>query len=176
MVEKTDNLRGRGGEAAAIDAFDRKILAALTDDARRPYAEIGAQVGLSAPAVHERVKRLRASGVLKRMTTQMNPAAIGKPFLAYIHITADGWGKSESMMALANYPEVEELHSVAGDACMIMKLRTENAQAMERFLSQLYALPGIRGTKSYVVLSTYVERPMQAEMTTDWPEITILPE
>ncbi|MEP3921101.1 Lrp/AsnC ligand binding domain-containing protein [Ascidiaceihabitans sp.] len=73
------------------------------------------------------------------------------------------------MMRLRAFPEVEELHSVTGDTCVILKVRTANADAMENFLAQIYSLPGVRGTKSYVVLSTYLDRPVQAEVTSEWP-------
>ncbi|MBL4890835.1 MAG: Lrp/AsnC ligand binding domain-containing protein, partial [Rhizobiaceae bacterium] len=87
-----------------------------------------------------------------------------------------GWGKSQRMMKLTEFPEVEEMHSVAGDTCVILKVRTANAFAFETLLSQLYVLPGVRSTKSFVVLSTYLERPIQAELTTDWPEIPMPPD
>ena len=51
-----------------------------------------------------------------------------------------------------------------------MKVRTESADAMEKFLAQLYTLPGVQSTKSYVVLTSYLDRPVQAEITEDWPE------
>ena len=95
----------------------------------------------------------------------------GKPFLAFIHVDAEGWGKSQRMMRLRAFPEVEEMHSVAGDTCVILKVRAENAQAMESFLSQLYVLPGVRGTKSFIALSTYLDRPIQAEIISRWPDI-----
>ena len=154
-----------------IDRFDRRILAALVDDARQSYAQIGLIVGLSAPAVHERVKRLRAAGALKGVHAALHGASVGKPFLSFVHVDADGWGKSQRMMQLNAFPEVEEMHSVAGDTCVILKVRTASAQAMEHFLSQLYVLPGVRATKSYVVLSTYLERPVQASVTESWPNI-----
>ena len=74
------------------------------------------------------------------------------------------------MISLGDFPEVEEIHSVAGDMCVIIKVRTANARALEDFLAQLYVLPGVRGTRSYVVLSTDLERGVQAELTTHWPE------
>lgn len=154
----------------ALDAFDRKILAALTDDARRSFADIGAAVGLSAPAVFERVKRLRKSGALKGTTTRLDGAAIGKPLLAFVHVDAEGWGKGARMMALRDYPEVEEMHSVAGDTSVILKVRTADSHALENLLAQLYAVPGVRGTTSYIVLSTYLERPIQPQMTERWPD------
>ncbi|WP_298814723.1 Lrp/AsnC family transcriptional regulator [uncultured Roseibium sp.] len=154
-----------------LDAFDRKILGKLVGNARQTYAEIGEEVGLSAPAVHERVKRMTASGVIKGTNADIDAMAVGKPFLAFVHVDASGWGKSERMMRLRDFPEVEELHSVTGDTCVILKVRTANADAMENFLAQVYALPGVRATRSYVVLTTYLDRPVQAEVTEEWPDV-----
>ncbi|MGL5009190.1 MAG: Lrp/AsnC ligand binding domain-containing protein, partial [Paracoccaceae bacterium] len=77
---------------------------------------------------------------------------------------------------LARFPEVEEIHSVAGDTCVILKVRCENPLALEHFLSQLYILPGVRGTKSFVALATYLDRPVQATVTQHWPAIPPRPE
>lgn len=174
-VEK-EIVRKKDVHFSDLDAFDRKILSALTEDARLTYADIGKVAGLSAPAVFERVKRLRAQGVLAGTSARLDGAAVGKPFLAFVHVDADGWGKSQRMLRLRAFPEVEEMHSVAGDTCVILKVRTASAQAMEEFLSQLYVLPGVRGTRSFVVLSTYLERPVQAEVTETWPDIPMPPE
>ncbi|MEO7689744.1 MAG: Lrp/AsnC family transcriptional regulator [Sphingomonas sp.] len=171
MNEKTEDIRRSAGATRPLDAFDRKILGALVSDARQTYAEIGSTVGLSVPAVHERVRRLKANGTLKFTTAALDAGAIGKPFLAFVHVDADGWGKSERMMRLADFPEVEEMHSVAGDTCVVIKVRTASPQALEQFLAQLYVLPGVRSTKSLVVLSTLLERPIQAEVTAQWPRI-----
>ncbi|WP_422375813.1 Lrp/AsnC family transcriptional regulator [Roseibium sp.] len=154
----------------ALDAFDRRILGELVANARQTYADIGSKVGLSAPAVHDRVKRMTAAGTISGTAAEIDPMAVGKPFLAFVHVDASGWGKSERMMKLRDFPEVEELHSVTGDCCVILKVRTANADAMEKFLAQVYALPGVRATRSYVVLTTYLDRPVQAEVTEDWPE------
>lgn len=172
MDKETEDIKQTVSPKRLLDLFDRKILAVLTKDGRSTYAEIGAQVGLSAPAVHERVKRLKKHAI-KRIGAQLDGPACGKSFLAFVHVDADGWGKSERMMRLRDYPEIEEMHSVAGDTCVIMKVRTANAQALEEFLAQLYILPGVKGTKSYVVLSTYLERGVQPELTFDWPEVPL---
>jgi DNA-binding Lrp family transcriptional regulator len=66
-----------GGESLQIDAVDQRIIAHLVADARSSYAEIGAKVSLSAPAVKRRVDRLRASGVIKGFTTVIEPSAVG---------------------------------------------------------------------------------------------------
>lgn len=172
MGKETEDVQRTAPSTRDLDAFDRKILASLTEDGRATYADIGGQVGLSAPAVHERVKRLRQSAI-KGIGAHLDGPACGKSFLAFVHVDADGWGKSERMMGLRDFPEVEEMHSVAGDTCVIMKVRTANAQALEEFLAQLYVLPGVKSTKSYVVLSTYLERGVQAEVTTRWPDVPL---
>ncbi|WP_298360257.1 Lrp/AsnC family transcriptional regulator [uncultured Litoreibacter sp.] len=168
MNKETEDIQHMTAAKRPLDPFDRKILAALNNDGRATYADIGDQVGLSAPAVHERVKRLRKSAI-RGIGAHLDGPACGKNFLAFVHVDADSWGKSERMMGLCTFPEIEEMHSVAGDTCVIMKVRTENAYALEKFLAQLYVLPGVKGTKSYVVLSTYLERGVQPELTSEWP-------
>ena len=169
MIQETDDIRPTPPAAQSLDAMDRKILAVLVEDATVSYADLGKQVGLSAPAAHERVKRLKRSGVIQRMAALIEPNAVGKGLLAFVHVDTRGWGKTPALMAIADYPEVEEVHSVAGDACMLLKVRTQNTHALEGVLARLYDTPGVLATRSYVVLSTYLERPPQPGITTDWP-------
>ena len=68
-------------------------------------------------------------------------------------------------MDLAALPEVEEVHSATGNTCVIMKVRVASSHALEGLLSRLYDLPGVRSTTTYVALSTFLERPTQAEAT-----------
>ncbi|MEP2716692.1 Lrp/AsnC family transcriptional regulator [Pseudophaeobacter sp.] len=153
-----------------MDALDRKILGELSQDATLSYAKISATVGLSAPAVHERVKRLRASGVIRGTVAQLDGAAVGKPLLAFIHVDTVGWGKTGAMLALDAWPEVEEIHSATGDTCLILKVRVASPQALEGLLSQIYDVDGVRGTRTYVTLSTHLERTVQAEVSQDLSE------
>jgi len=173
MNAETEDRQPVPGPKRPLDRFDRRILGVLSKNGRATYAEIGGIVGLSAPAVHERVKRLRNSGALSSISARIDGPSTGKDLLAFVHVDADGWGKSERMLTMRRFPEVEEMHSVAGDTCVIMKVRTANAHALEQFLSQLYVLPGVRGTKSFVVLSTYLERGVQAEITAEWPAVPL---
>jgi Lrp/AsnC family leucine-responsive transcriptional regulator len=173
MQQETENLRRTKRERAPLDRFDRRILGALVADAGQSYAELGDKVGLSAPAVHERVKRLRQSAVIQGTSARLDGVAVGKPLLAFVHVEAAGWGKSERLMQVSRFPEVEEMHSVAGDASMILKVRTESPQALEHLLGQIHSVPGVKGTKSFIALSTYLDRPVQAEVTEAWPEFPL---
>lgn len=166
-MKKTDDLQPMATKSRPIDALDRRILGALANDATRSYADLAKDIGLSAPAIHERVKRLRASGAIKRTVAELDGGAVGKTFLAFIHVEASGWGKTTDLVKLAEYPEVEEIHTVTGDSGMILKVRVESAEAMEGFLWQLYDSIGVRSTRTYVVLSTHLERGPQAEITAE---------
>lgn len=172
-MEKTDDIRRNARPMPPSDAMDRKLLAELVEDATLSYAELGKKVGLSAPAAHERVKRLRQRGAIRRVAALIDPQATDKTLLAFVHVDTAGWGKTTALMAIQRFPEVEEVHSVTGDACMLLKVRTDGAQSLERLLGHLYATPGVKATRSYVVLSTYLERPVQAEKTEDWPPFDI---
>ncbi|WP_422052257.1 Lrp/AsnC family transcriptional regulator [Shimia sp.] len=148
-----------------LDAIDRKLLGLLSEDAEQSYATLGDKVGLSAPAVHERVKRYKATGRISSVTAQLDPTMTGKPFLAFLHVDTTGWGKSAAMMELRDLPELEEIHSVTGDTCMLLKVRMQDSKAMEALLKRLYDMPDVVSTKTYVALSTYLERPVQAGIT-----------
>ena len=152
-----------------MDEIDRKLLAELTRDAGQSYAALGAAVNLSPPAVHDRVKKLRRSGAVRAVQARIDPQAVGKTLLAFVHVDTRGWGKSPELMDLGRLPEVEELHSVTGDTCMLLKVRVADSEALEGLLSRLYAIEDVKATRSYVALSTYIERPPQAEITRDLP-------
>lgn len=170
MNQKTDELRPKRGSRPGLDALDRRLLGALVEDATLSYAGLGERAGLSPPAAHERVKRLRRSGTIRQTAALIDPLAIGKPLLAFVHVDTHGWGKSSELLAVGDFPEVEEIHSVAGDTCMLLKVRTRDTQALESLLAHIYALPGVKGTRSYIALSTYLERPVQAELTAEWQQ------
>ena len=175
-MKNTEDIRPKRRGPPPLDPFDRKILGALAADADQSYAALGEKVGLSPPAVHERVKRLKRAGAIRDTVARLDGTAVGKPLTAFVHVEAAGWGKSERLMQLARFPEVEEMHSVAGDASVIFKVRMESPQALEFLLGQIHSVPGVRGTKSYIALSTYLDRPVQAEVTTDWPGVPLPPE
>lgn len=108
MDRNTNRVRRRGSAPAAVDAVDRRLLGFLAEDATLSYAELGRRMNLSPPAVHERVKRLKEVGAIRRMVAVLDPDLVGKPLLAFVHVDTRGWGKTPAMMRLAELPEVEE--------------------------------------------------------------------
>ena len=106
MKRDTNPIQRTGAKARDLDAFDRKILGMLVKDATASYADLGKEIGLSAPAVHERVKRMRRAGVIRQTSVMIDPVAIGKPFLAFIHVDVRGWCNPPQQLAIAEFPEV----------------------------------------------------------------------
>ncbi len=167
---KTEDIQDKQPARRSIDAADRKILSCLAEDATRSYAEIGRIVALSPPAVHERVKRLRDSGVIRSTVALIDGKRIGKPLLVFIHVATQNWGHSEALDQLASLPEFEEVHSVTGDTSIILKVRLADSDALESLLRQIHQLKSVVSTKTFVTLSTYLERPTQPATTHRWPD------
>lgn len=145
-----------------IDDVDARIISALSLDGRRPYAEVGAEVGLSTAAVHERVKKLLERGVIRRFSISVDPERVGLSFTAFVAIRNDGGAHCREVAPrLRTMPEVVELHSVAGEYDFLAKIRTTHARALEDLLFQIKSIPGVARTTSTVVLSTELEeRPL----------------
>lgn len=169
-TKKTDGIQGNGVQSVGLDPIDRRILSELAVDASQSFVTLGGIVGLSAPAVHERVKRLRARGVIRSTIAMLDGKAVGKPLLAFVHVDTTGWGKTPALMKFAEIPEVEEMHSSTGDTCLIMKVRVASSEALEGLLARLYATEGVRSTRTFVALSTHTERCVQAGISSELEE------
>lgn len=145
-----------------LDAIDRAIVLELQKESRLPYAEIGARVGLSAAAVHERVKKLERKGVIQAYRIQVNPKAIGLQVTAFIAVRLQNDATcSDVAPTFADFPEVEECHSAAGDIDVLLKARTATPEDLEKLLYRIKRVPGVSRTTSTVVLSTQFEaRPL----------------
>jgi Lrp/AsnC family leucine-responsive transcriptional regulator len=120
-----------------LDAMDHKILAELQLNARLAFAELGRRVGLSTPAVIERVRRLEDSEVIVRYTAQVDPAKVGLPLRAFIKITVAG-ERLEHFKGLARrVPEVLECHRVTGAESYILQVAVRDLQHLETVIDSL---------------------------------------
>jgi DNA-binding Lrp family transcriptional regulator len=156
--KETNVVRKRPAPPARLDETDRKLLGLLAEDASRSYAELGRLLHLSPPAVHERVKRLKADGVIKATAAILDGARLGRPLLAFVHVDAKSWAGTQQLVALRELPEVEEIHTITGESAMLLKVRTRDTQSLEELLERIFLIEGFMGTRSYIALSTYLER------------------
>jgi Lrp/AsnC family leucine-responsive transcriptional regulator len=152
-----------------ISSNDARILDILQRDGRRPYADLGAEVGMIGPSAHERVKKLEARGVIRGYAAIVDPTAIGYDILAFSWITqAPGTTSHDLTEAFAAIPEIEECHHITGEADYLIKVRARDTRDLERVLRAVQATPNVFQTETDVVFSSGFERrPLRVPAETD---------
>jgi DNA-binding Lrp family transcriptional regulator len=145
-----------------VDHIDRALLAQLQQDAAQSYAALGHAVGLSAGAAHERVRKLRERGFIRRTTVEVDPAAVGSDVLSYVMVNSTSW-MGDSAKDFAALPEILEAHIIAGSASVLVKVRTTTTEQLQDVLRRIYAIDGVSGTHATMVLETFFERPVSLE-------------
>lgn len=144
---------------ADFDERDWAILDALHANARASYAELGQIVGLSAPSVHARVRRLEEQGVITGYRAEIDPATLGFGLGAMVAVTqASGYHWEELERAFAAMTEVEECHSVTGDDSYLLKVRVGNPLELEALLRRINVTEGVARTRTVLILSTTFDR------------------
>jgi DNA-binding Lrp family transcriptional regulator len=147
-------------ETLQLDEVDKRIIASLVSDARASYAEIGAIVSLSAPAVKRRVDRLRAAGVIRGFTAVVDPAAVGWTTEAFVELFCTGrTTPAQIAVAAKRHPEVVGAYTISGRADALVHLRAADIGHLEQALERLRAEPFITSTHSMIVLSRLVDSP-----------------
>jgi len=141
-----------------IDEIDLKILNILQENGRVKRNELAQMVGLSVPAVSERMKRLEDAGIIKGYTALLDSKKLGKDITAFVFVSID---------SSKNYPlfiervmevdEILECHSITGEGSHLLKVKTENTSTLEKLLARIQSWPGVTGTKTNIVLSTIKE-------------------
>ncbi|MFB4312792.1 Lrp/AsnC family transcriptional regulator [Actinomadura sp. 21ATH] len=144
-----------------LDDLDRRIVAQLLEHGRASYAQVGDKVGLSAPAVKRRVDRLRADGVITGFAAIVDPAALGWTTEAFIEIFCTGaTSPDEIYSSIRKHPEVVAAYTVSGDASALVHVRVRDIQHLEQSLERLRREDNITATKTAIVLSRLIGRPI----------------
>ena len=125
-----------------LDPVEIRLLGELQRDPRQTKAELGRRIGMSAPAVGERLRRLEETGVILGYRLEVDPAALGLPIAAYIRVRPNP-GQLPKIAELAHQiPEVVECHRITGEDCFILKVHIPAMSQLDRLLDsfQLYGL------------------------------------
>lgn len=121
---------------SVIDEVNRRILSSLCADPRQSTAQLARRVGMSAPAVRERVAKLEESGVIRGYRLDVDPAALGLPVTAWVRVRP-GPGQLPKIAELADrLPEVSECHRISGEDCFLMKVHVSAIDALEAVLDR----------------------------------------
>lgn len=140
-----------------LDETGQRILIALQENARLSYSELGRQIGLSAPAVAERVRRLEEAGIITGYHASVDPTKLGYAITAFIRISPIG-ERSEigRVPALVrDLPEVLECHGITGTDSYILKVAVESVAHLGQLLQQLEPFGHLNTS---IILTTFIPR------------------
>ncbi len=144
-----------------LDPVDSAIITLLVEDARRSYADLGGRVGLTASAVKRRVDRLREGGAISGFTVRLEPGALGWAVEGYV----EQYCRSSTpprviRAAVARFPEVVDASTISGEADALLRIVAADMHHFEHVLEQIGAEPFVARTKSVLVLSALLRRPV----------------
>ena len=145
-----------------MDTIDLTLVDALVANARITFADLAERVGLSGPSTAERVRKLEERGIISGYSALLDAEAIGLGLTAFVSVTLESPKHRASFLeGIEALPGVVECHHVAGDDDYLLKVHVAGTRGLEAFVSDgLKVLPGIARTRSIVVLSTPLTRPL----------------
>jgi len=138
-----------------LDRIGVKILSALQKNARTPLSRIGETVGLSAPAVAERVKKMEEAGVITGYHAHINPQAMGWPISAFIYLTTTPRHYTAVKKLASDLNQVVACHHVSGEASFVLHIRVADLPELEMLIDRLGPLGQ---TQTSIVLSTPIDK------------------
>lgn len=127
------------------------------------HAAIAKIVGLSGPAVHDRIRKLESKGVIAGYTVVLDPQTLGKDHVAFVMVTlseGNEFAADDPIVArICDEPDVLEFHRIAGQDCYLVKMRTETTKDLEKLLRRIRSIRGVARTRTTICLSTELESP-----------------
>jgi Lrp/AsnC family transcriptional regulator, leucine-responsive regulatory protein len=141
----------KGMPAPQIDDIDCEILAELQANARIAFAELGRRVGLSTPAVIERVRRLEESEVILGYRAVVDPGQVGLPVRAFVKVTVAGDKLAKFSAIVRNLPEVLECHRVTGAESFMVQVAVRDVRHMEEVIDSM--MPYVATNTSMILAS-----------------------
>jgi Lrp/AsnC family transcriptional regulator, leucine-responsive regulatory protein len=136
-----------------MDALDLKILAILDADARRPYADMARELGISQPTVADRVRRLESRGIVRGAMLCIDHARLGFNVNAFVRLRAKSSDKRKLTETARAMPQVIEMHSVTGDDCMVARVIARSVEELAEILQRLTVMAE---SSTSVVLETLI--------------------
>lgn len=141
-----------------IDDIDLQILHILQEKARIPNVEVARRVGMAPSAILERIRKLEERGIIEGYEVRLNPEPFGQGLATFMFVEVDPSANGTLARRLAALPGVQEVHQVAGPDGYLVKLRAASPHALGEIIrDQVQILPGVRSTRTQMVLDTIKE-------------------
>lgn len=141
-----------------LDDIDLRLLEQLQAHGRTSQHDLAVAVGLSSPAVGERLRKLEERGIIRQFTVVLDPKLLGRDVTAFIAVGINGSRHyPEFRQRVMDHPEVLECHSITGQGSHLVKIRTGSTSTLEALLAEIQSWPGVQWTTTSIVLSTMKE-------------------
>jgi Lrp/AsnC family leucine-responsive transcriptional regulator len=148
-----------------LDPLGWKLLTELQADARISFAELGRRVGLSTPAVAERVRRMEDEGIIRAYRAEIDPSSVGLPITAFIRMSIVGNVLAKLTERVHAMPEIVECHRGTGEDSFILKV---NVVSVEQLKDVIDRLTPFGTTSTSLVLSSLIERNLLSPQNLEW--------
>jgi Lrp/AsnC family leucine-responsive transcriptional regulator len=154
--------RGR----ASLDRTDLAILRLLAIDARMSLRRIARELGMSPPAITERVARLERLGVVRGYRAEIDRSMLGFPLVVYVGIVSvQGTDQFEVVERLRETPEVEDVHVVTGPKDLLIRLRLrDTAHLRDVIFERIWTVPGVDRTETFVSLGEMAPKAIDVQL------------
>ncbi len=142
-----------------MDNIDKKILELLQDNGKRSLTDMAAEVGLSAPSVNERIKKLEKSGIISRYTAILDAKKTGNDITAFIKVLlTNPEDESGFIVEMMKLNEVQECHHITGDFSLFLKVKAGNMESLKKIvLDEINSFKGVQQTRTILALASYKE-------------------
>jgi len=146
-----------------LDGIDKKIIRFLMEDARKPILEIARSIGISGAAIHQRLRKLEASGLISGSKFIVNPKVLGYTTMAYIGIFLDrAMSNPRAVKELEKIPEVLECHYTTGNWSILIKvLCKDNEHLMQVLNKKIQQIDGVSRTETFISLNQQIDRQIE---------------
>lgn len=146
-----------------IDGIDKIILKHLMKNARTPILSISREIGISGAAIHQRLRKLEATGLISGSKMIINPKTLGYKTLAFIGVFLDAASKySAAIKKLKQIPEVVETHYTTGNYAIFIKILCKDNEHLMRVLNkEIQSIQGVARTETFISLDQQIDRQIQ---------------
>jgi Lrp/AsnC family transcriptional regulator for asnA, asnC and gidA len=145
-----------------LDDLDRKILALLMENAKRPYTEMGAKLFVSGGTIHVRMNKMIAAGVVSGTSLQVDHTRIGYDITAFLGVFLKSSGEYGNATAyLEGIPEIVSAHYLTGNYSIFLKVVCRDTNHLRDTLARIQAYGGIQRTETFISLEESINRPVQ---------------
>ena len=143
-------------EVVRLDQVDRDILSMLQQDGRASASHIAQEIGMSIPAVTDRIKKLQESGVIMGFTALLDHRKMGRDVSAFITVISESSAHYSDVVIQANKtPEIVQCFTTTGNGSHVLLAVTENTTSLEKLLRIIQGWPGVMRTETQMILSSY---------------------